>query len=101
MSKQNELESIDPATLGNVTGGTVSNAGSSSDAITTALTQIEQSIASLQGSQAQAGGGSQMMMMMMQMMMQGGFGGFGAQQAPAAQAPLQYSWPLPLKPPGY
>jgi hypothetical protein len=100
MSKHNELESIDPATLGNVTGGTVSNASSSSDAITTALTEIQQSIASLQSNQSQGGGGSQMMMMMMQMMMQGGFGGFGA-QAPAQVAPPQYSWPMPIKPPGY
>lgn len=76
-----KLETIDPAAMNNVTGGTVSNS-SSTDTLTQSLQQILTSIQQLQQNNQGmfSGQNGQMTMMMMMMLMEernGGGGGGG------------------------
>lgn len=77
------IETIDPAALARVSGGTTSN-----DQLTAMLTQITSSISDLAKNNNNSGSDPTMMMMMMMMM--GGMGGGGGGGAPApAPAPAQ------------
>ena len=89
MSKQ-ELQTIDPAALAQVSGGATATATAtttSSDQVMTALTGILESIQSL-ASQRDSGGFNQQEMMMLMMMMQQR----NQQQAAAAVAASSWSW---------
>jgi hypothetical protein len=86
MKKQDQLQTIDPTQLSNVSGGAKREASSSGDdALMTALTGILDSIKSLAG-QNQGGMSSQDMMLMMMMMQN--------RNAPvvAAAAPQPTNW---------
>jgi hypothetical protein len=78
------IQTIDPAQLATVAGGTTSN-----DQLTTLLTQITSSIKDLAANRNQGSDPTQMMLMMMMM---GGFGGGGGGggyvAAPAAGPPV-------------
>ena len=90
MSKpEDQLPSIDPAALNNVTGGTVTS--SSSDAMTQALTQILTSLQQLQSNQSQSAGGftPETMMMFMMMMQQRNQGATAVAASPVSP----YPWP--------
>jgi len=76
------IETIDPAALAQVSGGTSSN-----DQLTAMLTQITSSISDLAKSR-QNQSDPTMMMMMMMMMMGGGGGGGGYIAGPAAGPPV-------------
>jgi hypothetical protein len=65
--KPEDLQTIDPTALGNVTGGTTS---SGSSEVTAALQGVLDSLGSLKNQQS--GGGMDPTMMMMMMMMMGG-----------------------------
>jgi hypothetical protein len=68
MSTNNQLETIDPAALAQVSGGTVTTA--SSDQMMTALTGILDSLQSLAQQNTNGGGMNQQEMLMLMMMMQ-------------------------------
>ena len=88
MSKQDaQLQAIDPTALHTVTGGTVSSSGSSSDALTQALSSIVQSLSQLQNNRSQGGFTPETMMMFMMLMQQRNQG------TAVAAAPSAYAWP--------
>jgi hypothetical protein len=64
-----ELQTIDPAALAQVGGGTTVAASTTSDPVLTALTGILNSIQSLAGQQNTGGGFNQQEMFLMMMMM--------------------------------
>ncbi len=82
MSNHNELQSIDLSQLTTVTGGNIV-ATSDDSTIMTALTQIEQSIATLSNPQQSSSSSSMMMMSMMMSMMQRPTAAAAAPAAPA------------------
>ena len=85
--KQEELPTIDPTALAQVSGGAAAPASAgNNDAVMTALTGVLDSLKSLAGSQQQSGFGPQEMMLMMMMM--GNRSNSGAQVA----APQPNNW---------
>jgi len=70
MSNQEQLQTIDPAALAKVGGGTTVTSPTSTDPVLTALTGILNSIQSLATQQPSGGGFNQQEMMMLMMMMQ-------------------------------
>ena len=90
MSKKEELQTIDPAALAKVSGGVTasSSAGSSNDAVMTALTGVLDSLKSLSTQQSQ-GSMNPMEMMMMMMMMSGRSSGA---QVVAQQQPSNWTY---------
>jgi hypothetical protein len=86
--KQEELQTIDPTALAQVSGGTAAPAAAGNDAVMTALTSVLDSLKSLAGSQQQSGFGPQEMMLMMMMM--GNRNNSGAQVA--AQQPNNWTY---------
>jgi hypothetical protein len=68
MSKPDQLQTIDPAALAQVSGGTVST--TANDQVMTALSGILDSLQSLASQQSNGGGINQQEMLMLMMMMQ-------------------------------
>jgi hypothetical protein len=70
MSKKEELQTIDPAALAQVSGGATAATTGTTDPVLTALTGILDSIQSLAQQQTGGGGFNQQEMLMLMMMMQ-------------------------------
>lgn len=85
--RKDQLQTIDPAALAQVSGGASSAPTTSNDQVLTALTGILESIQALAAQPATTGFNQQEMMMLMMMMQQR-----NQQQAAAAAAATTWSW---------
>jgi hypothetical protein len=69
LSNKHQLQTIDPAALAQVSGGTTTTTSASNDQVLTALTGILDSLQSLASQRTNGGGFSQQEMMLMMMVM--------------------------------